>query len=101
MKLVIARRALRDIDELLAYIQSRSGSGAHNVSIAIEHAVELCLANPYIGVKTDEPDLFRYPLSRYRYTIFYRVNKGRDTLEVVRVVHAARVRDLGKPPNDR
>lgn len=100
MKLVYARRALRDIDELLAYIRSRSEQDAHNVSIAIEHAIGLCVANPYIGAKTDEPDLFRYPLSRYRYTIFYRVNEGRDVLEVVRVIHAARLRDLGKPPGD-
>ena len=101
MRLVFARRALRDIDERLAYIRSHSEPGARNVSIAIEHAIGLCAANPYIGAKTDEPDLLRYPLSRFRYTIFYRVIEGRDILEVVRVIHAARVQDPGKLPDDR
>jgi toxin ParE1/3/4 len=99
MKLVYAPRALRDIDEILAYIQSRSTQGAHSVSVAIEHTIDACVLNPYIGAKTDEPNLYRYPLARYRYTIFYRVDEQRDALEVVRVVHGARVRDLGKVPD--
>jgi toxin ParE1/3/4 len=99
MKLVYAPRALRDIDEILAYIQSRSRQGAHSVSVAIEHTIGGCVLNPYIGAKTDEPNLYRYPLARYRYTIFYRVDVERDVLEIVRVVHGARVGDLGKVPD--
>ena len=41
MKIVYARRALRDIDRILAYIRGRSPQGAHNVSIAIEHTIHL------------------------------------------------------------
>ena len=99
MKVVYAPRALRDIDEILAYIQSRSIQGAHSVSVAIERTIDACVLNPYIGVKTDEPNLYRYPLGRYRYTIFYRVVEEHEVLEVVRVVHSARIRDLGKVPD--
>lgn len=101
MKLVYAPRALRDVDEILSYIQSRSIQGAHSVSVAIERPIDACVFNPYIGAKTDEPNLYRYPLARYRYTIFYRVVVKRDVLEVVRVVHGARVRDLGKVPDTK
>jgi plasmid stabilization system protein ParE len=40
MKIVYASRALRDIDEILAYIRKRSPRGAHSVSVAIEHAIQ-------------------------------------------------------------
>lgn len=100
MRLVYAPRALRDIDEILAYIQSRSPQGADRVSRAIERAIELAARNPYAGTSTDEPGLFRYPLGRYRYTVFYRVDAVRDVVEIVRVVHGARVRDLGSLPDE-
>ncbi len=40
------------------------------------------------------------PLVRYPYTVFYRVDAGRDVVEVARVIHAARVRDLGRMPEE-
>ncbi len=98
MRLIYAPQALRDIDEILTYIQSHSIQGAHSVSVAIEHTIDVCVRIPYIGAKTDEPKLYRVPLARYRYTIFYRVDEERDVLEVVRVVHGSRVRDRGKLP---
>lgn len=100
MKVTYAPRALRDVDEILAYIQERSPSGAHNVSVAIERAVEACALNPRSGTRTDEPDVYRHPLRKYRYTIFYRVPSNADAVEVVRVVHGARVRSLRRPPTD-
>ncbi len=57
MKIVYAPRALRDIDEILMYIQARSPRGAHRVSLAIEYAIEMCALNPYAAGKTDEPDV--------------------------------------------
>jgi plasmid stabilization system protein ParE len=100
MKVVYAPRALRDIDEILAYIHKRSPRGAHNVSVAIEHTVHMCALNPRIGAKTDEPDLYRRPLSKYRYTIFYRTLAGAEGIEIARVVHSARVKNLRKLPED-
>ena len=72
MKIVYAPRPLRDIDEILAYIHKRSPRGAHSVSLAIEYAIQMCALNPHAAGKTDEPNLYRRPLGRYRYTIFYR-----------------------------
>jgi plasmid stabilization system protein ParE len=60
MKVIYAPQALRDIDNILAYIRNRSPRGAHNVSLAIEHAIQMCALNPRAGAKTDEPDVYRW-----------------------------------------
>ncbi len=57
MKIVYAPRALRDIDEILAYIHKRSPRGARSVSRAIEHTIEMCALNPHAVGGTDEPDV--------------------------------------------
>ena len=98
MNVAYAPRALRDIDAILAYIQKRSPSGARNVSLAIEYTIHTCALNPRTGTKTDEPNVYRRPLGKYRYTIFYRILP--DGIEVARVVHGARVKNLAKLPDD-
>ncbi len=40
---------------------------------------------------------FRYPIARYRITIFYRLLVDGD-IEVIRVVRATRVKNLGAAP---
>jgi plasmid stabilization system protein ParE len=59
MKAVYAPRALRDIEEILAYIEERSPSGARNVALAIEYSIHTCALNPRAGAKTDEPNVYR------------------------------------------
>ncbi|MGH6815389.1 MAG: type II toxin-antitoxin system RelE/ParE family toxin [Hyphomicrobiaceae bacterium] len=100
MKVVYAPRALRDIDEILAYIAKRSPRGAHNVSLAIEYTIHMCALNPRTGAKTDEPNVYRRPLGKYRYTIFYRTLAGEQGIEVARAIHSTRVKHLGKLPED-
>lgn len=65
MKLRYAPRALRDIDEILAYIQQRSSRSAEKVSFAIEQAVVLSAQVPRAAGKTDLPNHYRRPLVRY------------------------------------
>ena len=98
MKVVYAPRALRDIDEILSFIQARSQRGAHNVSLAIEHTIRTCAQNPRTGTMTDVLNVYRRPLSRYSYTIFYRALPGGDGIEVARVIHGARVKNLNEMP---
>lgn len=99
MKVRYAPRALRDIDDILAYIHERSPRGAHNVSVAIEHAIRMCSLKPRISPKTDEPNVYRRPLGKYRYTIFYRSLAGDTGIEVIRVVQGSRVKNLAKVPD--
>ena len=70
------------------------------MSVAIEHTAEVCAENPRCGTPTDVPHVYRWPLNAYRYTIYYRFDPASDVVEVVRVVHAARVRDLGRVPEE-
>lgn len=100
MRIVYARRALRDIDEILAYIHQRSPRGAHAVSLAIEYAIHMCALNPQAAARTDEPNVYRRPIGKYRYTIFYRTLPDDEGIEVARVIHGARVRHLGSIPDD-
>jgi plasmid stabilization system protein ParE len=100
MRLIFAPRALRDIDAILDYIHRRSPQGARNVSVAIERTVELLAQSPRIGTLTDLPDVYRFPLSRYRYTIFYRIDHARDVVEIVCIVHGSRIRERGEIPGE-
>lgn len=100
MKVIYAPRALRDIDEILAYIHKRSPRGAHSVSLAIEYTIHMCALNPRATGKTDEPDVYRRPLGKYRYTIFYRALPNDEGIEVARVVHGARVKNLRRLPDE-
>lgn len=98
MKIAYSPRALRDIEEILTYTHQRSPRGAQNVSLAIEYAVLMCALHPRAAARTDEPDVRRRPLGKYRYTIFYRALALDQGIEVVRVVRSARVRNLSKVP---
>jgi toxin ParE1/3/4 len=100
MNVVYAPRALRDIDEILAYIQQRSSRSAANVSLAIEQAVMLSAQVPRAAGKTDLPNHYRRPLVRYPYTLFYSVDATRNDIEILRVIHSARVKNLGSLPAD-
>jgi plasmid stabilization system protein ParE len=100
VKIAYASRALRDIDEILAYIQKRSPRGAHSVSLAIERAIQTCALNPHATGKTDEPNVYRRPLGKYRYTICYRTLPNDEGIEIARVVRSARVRNLRRIPDD-
>ena len=99
MRIVYAPRALRDIDDILAYIRKRSPRGAHNVSLAIEYTIGMCALSPRAASKTDEPRLYRRALGKYRYTIFYRVLADDEGIEIARVIHSSRVKSLSKAPD--
>src|SRR5262249_28604174 len=70
--IVYAPRALRDIDDILDWTAHQSPKGAHSLSIAIEHAIGVCEHSPRAGARTDEPNVYRWQISKYRITIFYR-----------------------------
>ena len=100
MKVVYAPRALRDIDGILAYIHKQSPAGAHSVSLAIEYTIHASALNPRTGSRTNVSGLYRRPLGKYRYTVFYRALPSDEGIEVVRVVHGARVKNLDRMPED-
>ena len=100
MTVVWSPRALRDLDDILGYIQQRSPQGAHNVSLAIERSVGICARHPHLGVRVDEPDVFRWPLGAYRFTFFYRHVASKPGIEIVCLVRSSRITDLRRMPPD-
>jgi toxin ParE1/3/4 len=100
MKVVYAERARRDIADIYDSIARRNPAAARRVEDRIRTICEGLADFPYASAATDEPDVRRTPLVRFPYTIFYRVDAARDVVEVARAVHGARVRDLGKMPDD-
>lgn len=98
MRVVYAERAIRDIGDIYDAISAHNAQAAQRVEDAIRSTCEGVAHFPYAAPATDEPGVRRLPLVRYPYTIFYRVDPARDLVEIARVVHGARVRDLGAMP---
>ena len=70
MTVRFSRQALADLDNIRAYLLPRNPDGAERVRRALADAIDRCALTPKTGTRTDEPALFRYPLRKYRYTIF-------------------------------
>jgi plasmid stabilization system protein ParE len=100
MKVVYAERARRDIEYIYESIAPHNPAAAQRVENMIRTTCEGLADFPFASTATDEPNVRRVPLVRYPYTVFCRVDPVRDVVEIARVLHSARVRDLGKMPRD-
>lgn len=101
MRVVFAERARRDIGDIYNSIAQHNPVAAQNVEDTIRAACERLAEFPHASAATDEPNVRRMPLVRYPFTIFYRVDAERELVEVARVIHAARIKNLGRIPDDR
>jgi plasmid stabilization system protein ParE len=100
MKLFYAPRARQDIADIYDSIAANNPAAALRVESAIRTSCEGLVDFPFSAPATDIPNLRRLPLGRYPYTIFYRLDLAHDLVEVARVIHGARVKDLGQLPSD-
>ena len=100
MKVVYAERARRDIEDIYDFIATHNPHAAQRVEDLIRVTCEGFAQFPFASVATDEPGVRRAPLVRYPYTIFYRVDVARDVVEIARVLHGARVKNLRQLPDD-
>ena len=98
MSIRFSPRALADLEDIRAYLVPLNPQGAERVRRAIAEAIDRSEHNPKTGTRTDEPGLFRRPLRKYRYTIFYRLLQIGEGIEIARIVHGARVKKLGTLP---
>jgi plasmid stabilization system protein ParE len=71
---------------------------AGRVENAVFEACDIFCRHPQFGVPTDESDVHRWPIDEFGYTIFYRVNRQEDAIEVLRVIDGRRLRDLRRVP---
>ncbi|MEZ5844826.1 MAG: type II toxin-antitoxin system RelE/ParE family toxin [Hyphomicrobiaceae bacterium] len=98
MKVVYAERARQDIADIYTSIARHDVQAAQRVEDRIRQVCEGLAEFPYASAATDEPGVRRVPLVRYPYTVFYRVDDARQRVEIARVLHGARVTDLGHVP---
>jgi toxin ParE1/3/4 len=94
------RFARADIGDIYDKIARRSPVNAPRVEDKIRATCEALADFPFASARTDAPNVRRVPVVRYPYTIFFRVNAAAGLVEIARVIHSARVKNLDRMPDD-
>lgn len=79
MKLIVSPEALGDIDEISRHVSAQSDQMADRIEAAIRQSIEACARSPYLYAATAKKVVRRYPIRRYGFTIFYRVDEAQIT----------------------
>lgn len=98
MKVRYRARALEDVDGIYQWRARHSSNVAGKVEVAVLAAAEWLGEHPEFGTKTDRRDVRRWPMTDFRYTIFYLIDTDGDAIDVLRVMDGRRVRDLKRVP---
>ena len=98
MRVVFAKSAISDLDRIYDHLALRSTISAQNVEGELRSACFALADFPYASSPTDESDVRRVAVLRYRYTIFFRVDDDRAAVQIVRIIYSGRVKDLGRLP---
>jgi toxin ParE1/3/4 len=85
------KRALSQLRAAHGWIQKDNPIAAEEFVEAVTALVDLLREFPGMGVRTDEPGVAMFPLVRYRYLIYYKVQEGRE-VRIIRVRRASRKR---------
>jgi toxin ParE1/3/4 len=88
MKIRYTRRAFRDREDILDYLEARSQSGARNVMMRLDAAAALLSERPSAGIVTDIPDVRVLFVGHYPYKVFYRLKA--DVVEILHIRHTSR-----------
>src|SRR4051794_13616209 len=88
VKVRYTRRALRQIADILDYIEARSPQGADNVKRRLQAVIGLLAVHPEAGHATNKGAIRRVVVTPYPYVIFYRPDAAGIVIHGVR--HAAR-----------
>jgi plasmid stabilization system protein ParE len=98
MRVVYGRRAQTDIGAIFDYIAQQDLITALAVETDIRKACDGLGQFPYANVATDLARVYRMPLPKRGFTVFYRVQARQSLVEIVRVVRSSRVKNLGRVP---
>lgn len=88
MTVELTATALRQLDDLLTYIEERSPQGAASVKARLQRRFAMLAEHPLIGSATDRPGVRRVLAKPYPYAVFYRVTG--DRVIVQRIRHTSR-----------
>jgi plasmid stabilization system protein ParE len=98
VKIKYARRAQADIAEIFTHISAQDADTALAVEADIRRACEGLMQFPYANPATDIANVYRMPLPRRGFTVFYRLKPESSVVEIARVIRSSRVRNLGRVP---
>ena len=99
MRVRYRSRAREDIRGIFNYRSLQHGLGvAVRVEIAIRSSAKILGEYPEFGRETNHRGVRRWPVKKYKYTIFYVINWLEGAIEIVRVVASGRVRNLKQVP---
>jgi plasmid stabilization system protein ParE len=98
MKVRYRARALEDVRRIYQWRVRQSTEIAEKVEAAVFAAADWLGEHPEFGSKTDEAHARRWPMTDFSYTIFYVIDGEAETVEVLRIMDARRVRDLKRVP---
>jgi toxin ParE1/3/4 len=82
------RRALRQLTEVLDYIEAQSPRGSMSVKKRLQAVIDILADHPNSGRATSKGDIRRFVVTPYPYVIFYRSDATGIIIHGVR--HAAR-----------
>ena len=88
VKVRYTRRAIRQLAEILDYVDARSPQGAANIKRRLQAVIDLLADHPNSGRLTNKGDIRRAVARPYPYVIFYRPEATGIVIHGVR--HAAR-----------
>jgi plasmid stabilization system protein ParE len=77
MKVRYRELALFDLDQIFRYLERHSRSGARNVIVAVDAAIDDIAQNPLSARQTSDPTVRVKVVSRYGYKIFYSMRPTR------------------------
>ncbi len=90
MHVIMTKSAEADLADIYAYYAERSGATADRVIGVILKAINGLAIFPLMGTLGKVPATRERMTMRYPYRIVYHVDEAHQTVEVWRVVHAAR-----------
>lgn len=90
MKVRYTRRAQRDLERILAFLDERSPQGANSVKHAIRKAVETIALFPSGGRRSAHRDVRERPVDRYPYIVYWTI--AADEVHILHIRHASRRR---------
>ena len=98
MKVSYRARALEDVHGIYQWRARQSTDMAEKVEAAIFAAADWLGEHSKFGAKTDEANVRRWPMTDFRYTLFYNIDWYAEAIDVLRIMDSKRVRDLKRVP---
>ena len=98
MKVSYRARALEDVQAIYEWRTRQSTDVAEKMEAAVFAAADWLGKHPEFGTKTDEANVRRWPMTDFRYTIFYVIDQEAGAIDVLRVMDGRQVRSLNRVP---